>query len=79
MDLQIMFEAYVMTHPPISFYLNKAGKSQVQIRECFSQPLKERLDEGGEAGEGKHLRGSIFYLFFIENEEDRGWSTVRVI
>ena len=30
--------------------MNKAGKNarQVQIRECFPQPLKERLDEGGD-------------------------------
>lgn len=36
-------------------YLNKAGKNarQVQIRECFPQPLKERLDEGREMLRGK--------------------------
>jgi hypothetical protein len=33
----------------------KAGKNarQVQIRECFPQPLKERLDEGREMRRGK--------------------------
>lgn len=73
-----MFEPIFKSTPP---YLNKAGKNarQVQIRECFPQPLKERLDEGGEAGEGKRFRRSRFDLFFIENEEGRGWSTVRVI
>src|SRR2546425_6302798 len=42
-----MFEPMFKTTPP---YLNKAGKNarQVQIGECFPQPLKERLDEGGE-------------------------------
>lgn len=44
-----MFEpslSYVQTNQT---HLNKAGKNarQVQIRECFPQPLKERLDEGG--------------------------------
>jgi hypothetical protein len=36
-------------------HLNKAGKNarQVQIRECFPQPLKERLDEGREMRRGK--------------------------
>lgn len=28
---------------------------------------------------GKGFRRSRFYLFFIENEEGRGWPTVRVI
>lgn len=65
-------------------YLNKAGKNarQVQIRECFHQPLKDRLDEGREmrrAGEGKNFRRSRLDLFFFENEEGRGWPTVRVI
>ena len=48
-----MFEPMFKTHPPISFY--KAGKNvrQVQIRECFPQPLKERLDEGREMRRGK--------------------------
>ena len=43
------------THPLILFYFNKAGKNarQVQIRKCFSQPLKERLDEGREMRRGK--------------------------
>jgi hypothetical protein len=67
MDLQIMFEAYVMTHPPISFYLNKAGKSQVQIRECFSQPLKERLDEGG----GRKKLSGIEILFVFHRKRRR--------
>lgn len=54
-----MFEPIFKSTPP---YLNKAGKNarQVQIRECFPQPLKERLDEGGEAGEGKRFRRSRF-------------------
>lgn len=35
--------------------MTKAGKNarQVQIRECFPQPLKERLDEGREMRRGK--------------------------
>jgi len=45
--------SYVQTKP--TPYLNKAGKNarQVQIRECFPQPLKERLDEGREMRRGK--------------------------
>ena len=48
-----MFEPMKKPNPPP--YLNKAGKNarQVQIRECFSQPLKERLDEGREMRRGK--------------------------
>ena len=48
-----MFEPMFKPNPPP--YLNKAGKNarQVQIRECFSQPLKERLDEGREMRRGK--------------------------
>ena len=43
-----MFEPMFKPNPPP--YLNKAGKNarQVQKRECFSQPLKERLDKGRE-------------------------------
>ena len=46
-------------------YLNKAGKNarQVQIRECFPQPLKERLFEGRE-GEGKRFRRSRDFICF---------------
>lgn len=62
--------------------MNKAGKNarQVQIRECFPQPLKERLDEGREMRRGKEnaFGDRDFFLFFIE-EEGRGWPTVRVI
>ena len=48
-----MFEPMFKPNPPP--YLNKAGKNarQVQKRECFSQPLKERLDEGREMRRGK--------------------------
>lgn len=44
----------------------KAEKNarQVQIRECFPQPLKEKLDEGGE-GKGKAFGDRDF--LFIEN------------
>lgn len=47
-----MFEPMFKPNPP---YLNKAGNHalQVQIRECFPQPLKERLDEGGGGGRKK--------------------------
>ncbi|CAN4123537.1 unnamed protein product [Withania somnifera] len=38
--------------------------------------VKARRREGGAAGEGKRFRRSRF--FFIENEEGRGWPTVRV-
>ncbi|KAG5138869.1 hypothetical protein JHK84_032637 [Glycine max] len=59
--------------------MNKAGKNarQVQIRECFPQPLKERLDEGREMRRGKEnaFGDRDFFLFFIENEEGRGWPT----
>src|ERR1044072_6377872 len=61
-----MFEPsryYVQTNP--TPYLNKAGKNarQVQIRECFPQPLKERLDEGREMrrGEEKAFGGFFFH------------------
>lgn len=62
-------------------YLNKAGKNarQIQIRECFPQPLKERLDEGREMQRGKENAFGDRDLFFIENEEGRGWPTVRII
>lgn len=55
------------THP----YLTKAGKNarQVQIRECFPQPLKERLDEGREMRRGKENAFGDRDFFFIENEE----------
>lgn len=78
-----MFEpilSYVQTNQT---HLNKAGKNarQVQIRECFPQPLKERLDEGREMRRGKEnaFGDRDFFFFFIENEEGRGWPTVRVI
>ena len=71
MDLQIMFEAYVMTHPPISFYLNKAGKSQVQIRECFSQPLKERLDEGRGMRRGEENAFGDREILFVFHQKRR--------
>ena len=76
-----MFEPMFKPNPPP--YLNKAGKNarQVQKRECFSQPLKERLDEGREMRRGKEnaFGDRDVDLFFIENEEGRGWPTVRVI
>ena len=37
---------------------------------------KARRREGDAAGEGKRFRRSRFYLFFIENEEGRGWPMV---
>lgn len=40
---------------------------------------KARRREGDAAGEGKRFRRSRLDLFFIENEEGRGWPTVRVI
>jgi len=40
---------------------------------------KARRGEGDAAGEGKGFRRSIFSCFFIENEEGRGWPTVRLI
>lgn len=40
---------------------------------------KARRGGGDAAGEGKGFRRSIFSLFFIENEEGRGWPTVRLI
>ena len=51
-----MFEPMFKPNKPTPTpYLNKAGKNarQVQIRECFPQPLKERLDEGREMLRGK--------------------------
>lgn len=49
-----MFEPMFKPNKPTS-YLSQAGKNarQVQIRECFPQPLKERLDEGREMRRGK--------------------------
>jgi len=43
-----MFEPMFKPNPPLFVCLNKARKNarQVQIRKCFPQPLKERLDEG---------------------------------
>lgn len=40
---------------------------------------KARRREGDAAGEGKGFRRSRFSFFFIENEEGRGWPTVRLI
>lgn len=40
---------------------------------------KARRREGDAAGEGKRFRRSRFSFFFIENEESRGWPTVRII
>lgn len=51
-----MFEPMFKPNKPTSYlYLSQAGKNarQVQIRECFPQPLKERLDEGREMRRGK--------------------------
>ena len=49
-----MFEPMFKPNKPTP-YLNNVGKNarQVQIRECFPQPLKERLDEGREMQRGK--------------------------
>nr|KAJ0199119.1 hypothetical protein LSAT_V11C600323920 [Lactuca sativa] len=47
--------------------LSQAGKNarQVQIRECFPQPLKERLDEGREMRRGKEKAfGDRYFLSF---------------
>ena len=66
-----MFEpsyAYPMFKPTKPTpHLNKAGKNarQVQIRECFPQPLKERLDEGREMRRGKEKAfGDRYFLVF---------------
>lgn len=47
--------------------------------ECFPQPFKERLDEGREMRRGKENAFGDRDLFFIENEEGRGWPRARVI
>ncbi|KAF4381069.1 hypothetical protein F8388_011991 [Cannabis sativa] len=60
-----MFEP--MFKPTLPPSLNKAGKSarQVQIRECFPQPLKERLDEGREMQWGKeNAFGDRDFIYF---------------
>lgn len=47
--------------------MSQAGKNvrQVQIRECFPQPLKERLDEGREMRRGKEKAfGDRYFLCF---------------
>ena len=49
-----MFEPMFKPNPPHS----ERMPADVQIRECFPQPLKERLDEGNKAGEGKRFRRS---------------------
>ena len=77
-----MFEPMFKPNKPTSYlYLSQAGKNarQVQIRECFPQPLKERLDEGREVRRGKENAFGDRDFFFIENEEGRGWPTVRLI
>lgn len=72
-----MFEPMFKPNPPHS----ERMPADVQIRECFPQPLKERLDEGREMRRGKEnaFGDRDVDLFFIENEEGRGWPTVRVI
>ncbi|KAB8477455.1 hypothetical protein FH972_025321 [Carpinus fangiana] len=60
-------------------YFNKAGKNarQVQIRKCFSQPLKERLDEGREMRRGKENafgdRDFICFSSKTKKAEDGLW------
>lgn len=51
--------------------MSKAGKNarQVQIRECFPQPLKERLDKGREMRRGKSI--SEIDIFFVFNRKRR--------
>ncbi len=66
-----------MFEPSLSYvqtpHLNKAGKNarQVQIRECFPQPLKERLDEGREMRRGKENAFGDLYFFFIYHRKRR--------
>lgn len=54
-------------------YLNKAGKNarQVQIRECFPQPLKERLDEGREMLRGKENAFGDREILFVFHRKRR--------
>lgn len=69
-----MFES--MFKPPL-LDLTKAGKNarQVQIRECFPQPLKERLDEGREMRRGKEKafgdRDEIGFVFHRKRRKPR--------
>ncbi|YP_010185149.1 hypothetical protein LI410_mgp077 (mitochondrion) [Apium graveolens] len=66
-----MFELMFKPTPPP--YLRQAGKNvrQVQIRECFPQPLKERLDEGGGRRVGGRKRLSEIDIFFVFHRKRR--------
>ena len=66
-----MFEPLFKPNKPTPICLNKAGKNarQVQIRECFPQPNKERLDEGRGRGKENAFGDRDWICFFIENEE----------
>lgn len=48
---------------------------QVQIRKCFPQPWKERLDEG----RGRKTLSEIEIGFLFHQKRRRGWPTVRLI
>ena len=65
-----MFEPMFKPNPPP--YFNKAGKNarQVQKRECFSQPLKERLDEGRRRGK-ENAFGDREILFVFHRKRRR--------
>ena len=70
-----MFEP--MFKPPYFlyfFFLLRRNARQVQIRECFPQPLKERLDEGRGMRRGKENafgdRDWIFFSLKTKKAED---------
>lgn len=67
-----MFEPMFKPNKPTP-YLNKAGKNarQVQIRECFPQPLKERLDEGSSGGRKTLSEIEIFFVFHRKRRRSR--------
>lgn len=77
-----MFEpslSYAQTNPP---HLNKAGKNarQVQIRECFPQPLKERLDEGREMRRGKeNAFGDRDFFIYLSSKTKKAEDGLRCV
>jgi hypothetical protein len=80
-----MFEpsyAYPMFKPTKPTpHLNKAGKNarQVQIRECFPQPLKERLDEGREMRRGKENAFGDQYFFSFSSKTKKAEDGLRCV
>ena len=63
-------------------HLNKAGKNalRVQIRECFPQPLKERLDEGREMLRGKENAFGDRYLdFYFSSKTKKAEDGLRCV